>query len=94
MTKFFISGQGTGGTLAIEKFLNAYFHENYFYALVSEEKLPQIIDDLSAVQGRYFEIHKGKRVNIGFATSYNDERLYLNIGDLSYTFVKIQKEIL
>lgn len=94
MTKYFISGQSTGGSLAVEKHLNRYFHEHYFHTLVSEDKVADIIADLEAAQDRYFQTGRGKRVPIGLHASYDGSMMFLTIGALSYTLIKIEREIL
>lgn len=94
MAKYFVNGQCTGGSLAIEKHLNRYFHEHYYHALVSDEKVEEIKIDLTEEQERYFKEHKGKAVQIRSHQSYDGDSLFLNIGDLSYNFSKIKREIL
>lgn len=94
MTKYFISGQSTGGSLAVEKHLNRYFHEHYFHTLVSEDKVADIIADLEAAQDRYFQGSRGKRVAIGKHASYDGGLVFLSIGALTYTLIKIEREIL
>lgn len=93
MAKYFIQSQQTGGTLAVEKYLNKYFHENYFHAIVSEDKIQKIVADLSTEQTRYFETRKGKVVTIKAFKGVLDI-IFINAGSISYSLVKVEKEIL
>lgn len=94
MTKYFIQSQQTGGTLAVEKYLNKYFHENYFHAIVSEDKIQEIIADLSTEQTRFFETRKGKSVNIKAYRAAFSDLYFINIGSVSFSLPKVEKEIL
>lgn len=94
MTKYFISGQSTYGSLAVEKHLNRYFHEHYSHTLVSEDKVADIIADLEAAQDKYFQADKGKRVEISKSTVCYGDAIFLSIGAPSYTLIKIRREIL
>lgn len=94
MTKYFIQSQQTGGTLAVEKYLNKYFHENYFHAIVSEDKIQKIIADLSTEQTRFFETRKGKAVTIKAYRAAFSDLYFINIGSVSFSLPKVEKEIL
>ena len=93
MAKYFIQSQQTGGTLAVEKYLNKYFHENYFHAIVSEDKIQKIVADLSTEQTRFFETRKGKAVTIKAFKGVMDN-IFISMGSVSYSLPKVEKEIL
>lgn len=94
MTKYFIQSQQTGGSLAAEKYLNKYFHKNYFHAVVAEDKIQNIVAGLSTEQTRFFETHKGKAVTIKAYRAAFSDLYFINIGSVSFSLPKVEKEIL
>lgn len=91
MAKYFINGQSTGGSLAVEKHLNRYFHEAYYHTLIEEGQMAFLAEDLAREQAEYFKEHRGNAVNIGTTPSWDGDMIFVNIGSLSYTCNKVRE---
>lgn len=88
MNKYFINTTGTGASLAVEKHLSTYFRK-YECCVVSEDYLPRLAGEVEAEQNRYFETHRGQRVEVRTYASGVTGDVFFSFGSVSYCFRKI-----
>lgn len=70
MNRYYITIDGTGGSLAVEKHLYKYLRETYEGKLIYGPSIPLLLDLIRAEQSSYLKQHRGKEVNVSYF--YND----------------------
>lgn len=91
--KYFAGSIGQNGTLAIEKYINKYWHLKYHNAVIAESKLPEVVEDLIQAQDLYFAKNRGKKVEIDWHRSEWSPNIFVNAGAFCATLTHITHEI-
>lgn len=92
MKKYFIQFNGVGCTLAVEKHLYTFIREKYEHAIVPENFIPVLVQDLKREQDAYFLEHRGNPVNIESHASGVNGNHFLNAGNICCVLLEIRRE--
>lgn len=88
--QYFIRFESSTGTLAVEKHLYCYIREHFADHLVDEDAVGRIVRNIESEQERYFETHRGQKVEIKVYGNGCTDRIFIHVGQMCITLVLVK----
>ena len=88
--QFFIRFESSSGSLAVEKHLHGYVRQNFADHLVDEDAIERIVKDIESEQERYFQTHRGQKVEISVYNNGCTDGKFIHIGQMCAVLVLVK----
>lgn len=88
--KYFIRFECSSGTLAVEKHLYNYVKKHFADYLVEQDAIPRIIKNIESEQDKYFQTHRGQRVEIKLYDNSCTDGKFIHIGQMCAVLILVK----
>ena len=88
--QFFIRFESSSGSLAVEKYLHGYVRQHFADHLVDEDAIERIVKDIESEQERYFQTHRGQKVEISVYNNGCTDGKFIHIGQMCAVLVLVK----
>ena len=88
--QFFIRFESSSGSLAVEKHLHSYVRQHFADHLVDEDAIERIVKDIESEQERYFQTHRGQKVEISVYNNGCTDGKFIHIGQMCAVLILVK----
>lgn len=88
--QYFFRFEGSAGTLAVEKHLYNYIREHFTDHLVDEAAIEGIIKNIENEQEKYFQTHRGQKVEIKLYGNNCTDGKFIHVGQMCAVMILVK----